>query len=264
MSEPTPSAVTGGVAERPARLLTPDVIETTLSDFRKWLEEAAASPPGLDGTPALDVLIDFDALLNQFVALRHEVNLQTKATRAQQEQNAEALRQLSQAVEALQQGPETESAADEQLRPLLKTLLDVADALSLARREVDRLQTGIARSLDQLRSTVPARQTLWKRWFAKGGHGAESAEEPANRVRQLLDSVVAGYAMSLQRVERALQQQGLEPIAAVGEPFDPELMEVVEAVADSGRPAGEVLAEVRRGYLWQNRIFRYAQVSVAK
>ena len=70
--------------------------------------------------------------------------------------------------------------------------------------------------------------------------------------------------MSLQRVERALQQQGLEAIPAAGQPFDPERMEVVAVVADSGRPSGEVVEEVRRGYLWRGRVFRYAQVSVAK
>jgi len=50
----------------------------------------------------------------------------------------------------------------------------------------------------------------------------------------------------------------------VGEHFDPEIMEVVEAVAASGRPAGEVLEEVRRGYIWRESVFRYAQVRVAK
>ena len=34
--------------------------------------------------------------------------------------------------------------------------------------------------------------------------------------------------------------------------------------ADSGRPSGEVIEEVRRGYLWNGRVFRYAQVRVAK
>ncbi len=70
--------------------------------------------------------------------------------------------------------------------------------------------------------------------------------------------------MGLQRIERALRQHGLETIAAVGEPFDPELMEVVEAVAGSGCPSGEVLDEVRRGYQWNGRVFRYAQVRVAR
>ena len=38
----------------------------------------------------------------------------------------------------------------------------------------------------------------------------------------------------------------------------------LEAVGDSGRPSGEVLDEVRRGYLWNGRVLRYAQVRVAK
>jgi molecular chaperone GrpE (heat shock protein) len=56
----------------------------------------------------------------------------------------------------------------------------------------------------------------------------------------------------------------LEPIASAGQPFDPERMEVLEAVGDTGRPAGEVVEEVRRGYLRDGRVFRYAQVRVAK
>ena len=77
-------------------------------------------------------------------------------------------------------------------------------------------------------------------------------------------SLATGYTMSLQRVERALERHGLEAMAVVGTAFDPERMEVLEVVADSGRPSGEVVGEVRRGYVWQGRVFRYAQVRVAK
>ena len=62
----------------------------------------------------------------------------------------------------------------------------------------------------------------------------------------------------------ALEQFNLEPIATAGETFDPELMEVVEVVGDSGKPAGEVLEEVRRGYWRGEVVFRYAQVKVAR
>ena len=92
----------------------------------------------------------------------------------------------------------------------------------------------------------------------------ERIERTVERLDQLIDSIITGYGMSLQRLERVLQHAGLEAIGCVGEPFDPEKMEVVAAVADSGRPAGEVIEEVRRGYLWRGRVFRYAQVSVAK
>jgi molecular chaperone GrpE len=84
------------------------------------------------------------------------------------------------------------------------------------------------------------------------------------RLRQNLAATAAGYAMTLQRVQRSMAQHGLEAIPAVGQAFDPELMEALEVVFDSGAPSGEVVQEVRRGYLWNGRVFRYAQVRVAK
>jgi hypothetical protein len=88
--------------------------------------------------------------------------------------------------------------------------------------------------------------------------------ETVEQARQMLASLVTGYKMSVQRIDRALEQQGLEPISVVGQSFDPEYMEVLEAVPDSGYPPGEVLEEVRRGYVWNGRVFRYAQVRVAR
>jgi molecular chaperone GrpE len=70
--------------------------------------------------------------------------------------------------------------------------------------------------------------------------------------------------MSLQRLERTLEQTGLEPIPCVGQVFDPEQMEVVATATDQGRAPGKVVEEVRRGYLWRGRVFRFAQVSVAR
>jgi molecular chaperone GrpE (heat shock protein) len=41
-------------------------------------------------------------------------------------------------------------------------------------------------------------------------------------------------------------------------------MEVAEVVREEGRASTEVIQEIRRGYLWRGRLFRYAQVRVAK
>src|SRR5262249_22198928 len=86
----------------------------------------------------------------------------------------------------------------------------------------------------------------------------------AERIRLTLTALLTGYTMSLQRLDRALQQHGLEPIQAVGATFDPEQMEVLEAVTGTDRPSGEVLEVVRRGYLYNDRVFRFAQVRVAR
>jgi molecular chaperone GrpE len=251
---------------------------------------------------------DLHTLLAQFTALRHEVNLQTKATRAQQEQNSETLRQLTEALEALEQARAAAEQAqqgnvDERLRPLLKALIDLHDAVSLAGREMTRVQDTVLPLLAQLVDAMQpddspldinlemapsAPPSGWFRWFRPAAspvdvdalkksisaqlqsrHDRQRArvvqpKECVERVRQLLASLATGYTMSVQRVERTLRQHGLEPIVAVGQPFDPEKMEVVEAVLDSDRSNGEVLGEVRRGYLWNGRVFRFAQVRVAK
>jgi molecular chaperone GrpE len=109
------------------------------------------------------------------------------------------------------------------------------------------------------------------RWLEQQRHDQQlrreqdqQLQEAAERARQMLSSLLAGYTMSLQRLDRALEQQGLEIIETTGELFDPEYMEVLEAVTGSGRSPGEVLEEVRRGYLWKGRVFRFAQVRVAR
>ncbi len=225
-------------------------------------------------------------MLGQFVALRHDVNLQTKAARVQQEQNAETLRQLSAALEALQQAEPADETppGDESLRPLLKTLVDLYDALGLAERECRRVREVVLPELEKLaqgRSPVRASEIalpFWARWAgleqriqaalesqqANADPQASATAQAVQSIRQMLDSLVAGYTMSLQRIDRGIRQHGLEPIAALGRPFDPERMEVVEVVTTADRPSGEVVAEMRRGYLWHGRVFRFAQVSVAK
>lgn len=276
-----------------------------LEDFRGWLTAVASAPA--DEPPA-GPSVDLSTLVGQFTALRQEVNLQTRAVRAQQEQNAETLRQLAEAVYAVREAPAAapvwrESSADEGLRPLLKTLVDLYDAAALAGRELQRVQESATAALPPIeeseskedaepdwRPPASVRPSWWARlfgaraeevgasfaaWKAEGvarrrrEHDAwqerlRVARESGERTRQTLAATAAGFAMTLQRVERAMARHGLEPIPAAGRPFDPELMEVLEVVHDGGRPSGEVVEEVRRGYLWQGRVFRYAQVRVAK
>lgn len=301
MSECPPPAVVGDAAGRLPQALTPEAVEALLADFRAWLLQAVTA----DGAPPAPAVPeteppDLHTLLGQFLALRHEVNLQTRAVRVQQEHSAESLKQLGQALDALHQVQEADRQAeaaeeDEQFRPLLKTLVDLADALGLARRELQRSRQAVETTLDQLAEQVEAAASapppspppspiepprgLWPRWLGVRSSRPEAPEAPrsegllaaadqvyetSERTRELLEAIISGYTMSLQRVDRALRQHDLEPIPCVGQPFDPERMEVVEAVGDSGRPAGEVLEEVRPGYLWRGRVFRFALVRVAR
>ncbi len=200
--------------------MTPEAIEAVLADFRAWLSasQAEAASPADEPAP-----IDLHTLLGQFAALRHEVNLQTKASRAQQEQSGAVLEQLNRAMELVRTSQSERASDDSQaqielVRPLLKALVDVYDALALAAREVQRAKDTFIATLDQLatptsQSLAPAK-SLWAKWFGSRqpehdhAHQAEERERQQQamaQVRQVFESLLTGYRMSLQRIERVLQ-----------------------------------------------------------
>ncbi|HET6573482.1 MAG TPA: nucleotide exchange factor GrpE, partial [Fimbriiglobus sp.] len=193
-------------------------------------------------------------LAAQFTALRHEVNLQTRASRTAVEQTAEAIKLFDR--------PKADPR--EIARPLVKALIDIADALAIALRQIEKAQTAAEEILD----TPPApRPGFLRRLFgtsevASTGEGAQS--EIMERLRPLLAGVADGYALSLRRVERVLPHFGLESIACDGLPFDPEVMEAVEVIEAPEQASGTVVEEVRRGYRWDGKLFRPAQVKVAR
>jgi molecular chaperone GrpE len=61
-----------------------------------------------------------------------------------------------------------------------------------------------------------------------------------------------------------LRKQGVRPIEAVGEDFDPNLHQAVTHEDSPGRREGEVIEELRRGYTINDRLLRPAMVKVAK
>jgi molecular chaperone GrpE len=289
MSDPAPPVRPDGPAPDAAAPLTPTAIERILADFRTWLTDLATPVEPTPEPPA----VDLHTLVAQFTALRHEINLQTKAARTSIEQSGEALKTLEGAVADLRERPVEQ---DDEAGPLLKALVDVYDNLALALRQVERQRAAINGPLDEWvnrsddlwfaksAGAEPAdtRGTRWRTFLALVGirpirtiprlqaaaKGAadryQQTAEAAKSVRSSFDGLIAGYQMSLARIDRAIEQAGLETIATVGDSFDPELMEVVEVVGDSGRPVGEVLEDVRRGYLRGDVVYRYAQVKVAR
>jgi molecular chaperone GrpE len=60
-----------------------------------------------------------------------------------------------------------------------------------------------------------------------------------------------------------LESEGVKPIESVGRPFDPREHEAITSVPATGRPDGEVIAEVQRGYRLRDRVLRPSLVAVA-
>ena len=60
-----------------------------------------------------------------------------------------------------------------------------------------------------------------------------------------------------------LEREGVTPIEALGQPFDPNEHEALSHVTGSGAAEGEVVLELRRGYRLRDRVLRPALVAVS-
>ncbi|MGZ6391309.1 MAG: nucleotide exchange factor GrpE, partial [Ktedonobacterales bacterium] len=51
------------------------------------------------------------------------------------------------------------------------------------------------------------------------------------------------------QLNELIKTEGLTPVASVGQEFDPRVHEAIESVASSEHPEGQVVEEVRKGYM---------------
>jgi len=73
-----------------------------------------------------------------------------------------------------------------------------------------------------------------------------------------------GVAIIHRQLADLLQRRGVRPIDAVGAMFDPRLHQAVTYESVPGHEDGEVVEELRRGYLLGDRLLRPSMVKVAK
>ena len=71
-----------------------------------------------------------------------------------------------------------------------------------------------------------------------------------------------GIEMIKQETVAVMGKHGLEPIDALGKPFDPNFHQAVGTVKDDTREDGTVAAELQRGYIARGRVIRPGMVQV--
>jgi molecular chaperone GrpE len=76
--------------------------------------------------------------------------------------------------------------------------------------------------------------------------------------------IVEGVEMTLRSMLDFLKAQGVQPLSAVGQPFDPSRHEAVDQVQSERHTPNTVVDEFHRGYLIGDRVLRPARVSVAR
>jgi molecular chaperone GrpE len=154
-------------------------------------------------------------------------------------------------LEAVKQKQESERKAAEYLDRLKRLQAEMENVQKITRRRVqevtlqasERLLTKLLPSLDALQQAVNA-------------IGSSKSLLP--------DENAVGLRMLQKQLTEVLQSEGLEEIAAVGKPMDPELHEVVGYVETDEKPENIVVDEIRKGYTLNGKVIRPSLVIVSK
>lgn len=151
---------------------------------------------------------------------------------------------------------------------LLDSYMNLDDALERGRQALETARNKIVREaarplLEQIDADF-AKLGWWSRKFSAGHHAGVRAAIGRHSASHgdLLNSVLEGYQLIQNRLQKAMKAENLERIPCEGLPVDLNSMTVVEALPDPAKTPGTVLKEVRRGYRWQGQIVRFAEVAV--
>jgi molecular chaperone GrpE len=77
-------------------------------------------------------------------------------------------------------------------------------------------------------------------------------------------SFVKGFELIYNDLMAVLEKEGLKPIKAVGEKFDPYKHEVTMTSIDEDLPEDTVLEELQKGYMLGSKVIRTAKVEVSR
>lgn len=77
------------------------------------------------------------------------------------------------------------------------------------------------------------------------------------------EGLVAGVELTLKELLDVLRREGVEPIDAEGQSFDPTIHEAVLTQPSTEVPEGGVVSQIEKGYRYKERILRPAKVIVS-
>ncbi len=209
-----------------------------IEEFQACLDDWDPVDGDESGSPEVLPPVNLVLLFTELSVLRNEVRVEARQfktaldemrslTELQSEQNRRLSRDLERASEA--QGLALRQAE----RRLLLDMLDVRDRIAAAVNVYNEYSPGVFSRL-------------------------------ASTETRLAQGLGEGIELTLRRLDDALDERRVRAIDAVGGRLDPNTMRVVGVEYDAERNLGEVLSEVRRGYVRDGDLLRLAEVIVNK
>ena len=117
------------------------------------------------------------------------------------------------------------------------------------RADRDAVQRRLSDAAELIRRLLPVLDNLESAVAAAAG----GADDPVRRGLELIQKQMLDL----------LGKEGLTVVATVGTRFDPARHEAVEVVRGQAADDGTILAEMRKGYMYKDRLIRAALVRVA-
>jgi molecular chaperone GrpE len=219
-------------------------------------------------------------IVEAFTALRHELKLQVRGGRDLQTELADRFQRLEQ--ELTQQtnvlakmattGAGTSSgASDDEARQLAEVVAELEESLqraiealadSLSDETVDAEPRG---AMEQHCRTAPWFVRVFARgWLAELQEKCQADVTTDSPMQNACEQVRRGLELLLQRVHRQMRQCEIERLNVLHQPFDANAMRAIDVVDHRSVPSGHVVDQLRPAYRRKGKIFRYAEVRVAK
>lgn len=78
------------------------------------------------------------------------------------------------------------------------------------------------------------------------------------------DALLEGVRLTLNEIEKILERHNVQPVKALGEPFDPNFHQAMMQEESEDQPVNTVTQEMQKGYVLYDRLLRPAMVVVSK
>jgi molecular chaperone GrpE len=141
----------------------------------------------------------------------------------------------------------------EQNERLTRDLERAREAAASAQRQVERR---LLLDMLDVRDRVDAAVSVFRAWRPS------FLSRLATTETKIVRGMGEGIELTLQRLDDLLVERRVRPIEALGTRLDPNIMRAIGVESDPLRGVGEVLREVRRGYLREDDLLRPAEVIV--
>jgi len=155
--------------------------------------------------------------------------------------------------------------ADEHVQSLEKTLEterkraeDYLTQLKYAKADLENLKKRYDRQLNEVREYCAERIITG---LLDVVDELELAVQSA-RSSDSSEALIQGVEMTLKKLRKLLENEGVFPIECVGEPFDPSKHNAIAKTEEEGVEGCKIVEQVRKGYMMREKVIRPSIVKV--